>query len=92
MICTHCSKDIQPLLPIGRRDCCPLCSGDLHICLQCRFYEPGSNNDCRETRADRVVEKDRSNFCDWFEPGDGKSDEGVDRDAVKAQLDALFKK
>ncbi len=92
MICAHCAKKIEPLLPIGRRDACPLCDGDLHVCLQCRFHEPGAHNDCRETRAERVVDKERSNFCDWFEPGEGGVNGGADKDAVKAQLDALFEK
>ncbi len=52
-------------------------------------------NDCREPRADRVVEKERANFCEWFRPAErpaGKGCEGDVKARVRAQLDALFKK
>jgi hypothetical protein len=64
--CPFCGKGIELGDRIGRRETCPLCGRDLHVCLCCRFYAPGTYNDCREPQAERVVVKDRSNFCDFF--------------------------
>jgi len=52
-----------------------------------------ANNQCRESSADRVVDKERSNFCDWFKPGNGGGGpQAPSRDSLKAAADALFKK
>ncbi len=94
-LCFKCKKEVilnssgRP----GRKESCPHCSSDLHACKNCTHYELGAYNDCRENSADRVLEKDRSNFCDYFAfrneqkgatPGPSKSD------ALK-KLDDLFK-
>ncbi|NTU59971.1 MAG: hypothetical protein HGA98_02805, partial [Deltaproteobacteria bacterium] len=67
MTCARCGAAL-PAPPYGRRDTCPGCTADLHACVQCAHYSPGSYNDCREPQADRVTDKERSNFCDWFAP------------------------
>jgi hypothetical protein len=59
--------------------------------VQCVFYAPGAYNDCREPQADRVTEKERSNFCDWFEPGSGVPASAA-KDDARVKLEALFKK
>ncbi len=53
---------------VGFRDECPQCDRPLHVCLNCGFYDPAYNNQCRETQAERVVDKDRFNFCEYFRP------------------------
>jgi hypothetical protein len=55
-------------LKIERNDSCPQCDYDLHACKNCRFYDPGSYNECREDQAEWVREKDKRNYCDYFEP------------------------
>ena len=67
MICWKCKKEIPIEKPV-RGDECPLCHADLHVCKACEFYESGSHNDCRESSADMVTDKERSNFCDYFRP------------------------
>ncbi len=64
--CYHCNKSVKTSDIIGRTDTCPFCDADLHCCLNCRFHDPGSYNECAENQAERVLEKDRSNFCDYF--------------------------
>jgi hypothetical protein len=93
-ICHNCSKELTIERKVGRRDACPFCGGDLHVCLNCRFYDPGSYNDCREPQAERVVNKDRSNFCDYFEFGDrGSGKKRKDGELnPKKKLEGLFKK
>jgi hypothetical protein len=50
---------------VGRKDTCPYCLSELRCYLNCRHYNHNSYNQCRESQADRVMEKDRSNFCDF---------------------------
>ncbi|MBF0164683.1 MAG: hypothetical protein HQL97_12005 [Magnetococcales bacterium] len=57
-----------PANGFGRSDVCPSCSKDARVCLNCRFHDPGSYNECRETVAERVVDKERNNFCEDFMP------------------------
>lgn len=76
MICQVCGREIDPGDRVGRRDDCPHCSADLHACRQCRHYAPGYHNDCRENQADRVVDKETANFCDFFQPSTAQAQSG----------------
>ena len=70
------------------------CGAWLHACLNCEFYEAGLANDCREPRAERVVDKAAGNFCDWFRAGTraAGTKEKSGADAARGALDALFRK
>ncbi|MCI5066383.1 hypothetical protein MRY87_11725 [bacterium] len=94
--CVHC----QSTLPfktheaIPRRESCSNCGNDLHCCLQCDHYEPEAYNSCREPQAERVTDKERANFCDYFRLSSG-SDEAKKEGRSAAQearkkLDELF--
>ena len=65
MICWKCRKEISIEKPV-RGDECPLCHADLHVCRACEFYESGAHNDCRESSAEFVGDKEHANFCDYF--------------------------
>ena len=94
MHCFHCRHPVDlPDRSVGRRDTCPQCGYDLRCCRNCRFYEPGRENDCAEPQAERVTDKERANFCDYFRPGanpsaGGTGDDGKDR--ARRTLDDLF--
>ncbi len=77
----------------GRRPCLR-CGADLHVCLNCSFYSPGAYNECREPQAERVVDKKRSNFCDFFVFADdgGRKEGAAKKEDSRSRLDALFKK
>lgn len=66
-VCHRCRKTLTLTDHVGRREMCAFCSADLHVCMNCRFYDPGVYNACRESQAERVLVKDRSNFCDYFD-------------------------
>ncbi|MEO5968454.1 MAG: hypothetical protein ABIQ95_00885 [Bdellovibrionia bacterium] len=90
--CWNCGVDLS-VLDYGRADTCRKCGRDTKVCKGCIYSDKGSNNDCREPQAERVVEKERSNFCDYFKPSTstaGKSATG--RDEMKEAAEALFKK
>jgi hypothetical protein len=92
MKCARCNAEL-PKPPYFRNDTCPKCLADLHSCLQCGFYSPGRHNDCAEPQADRVVDKERANFCDYFRAGEvGCAAAAAQRDATLSALDKLFKK
>ena len=69
--CHACSADYDFDDPIGRSARCERCGSDLRCCNNCRFHDLSSYNDCAEPSAERVLEKDRANFCDYFSPATG---------------------
>jgi len=69
---------------------CPQCRKPTHVCRNCRFYEPGRPNDCQEPVAEPVTDKQRANFCDYFEPGSDTHHPGADAEALRAAADRLF--
>jgi hypothetical protein len=98
MVCHNCGREIKVVGKVLRKDECPHCDADVHCCKNCRHFDPGKNNQCNEPQAELVREKDRANFCDFFEPnnrvpltsrGGSKSS---DRDDVRKAFDNLFKK
>ena len=78
-------------MPAGpaRGDACPFCGSDLKVCLNCGFYDRAYHNECRETSAERVVAKDRANFCEFFEWRDSNGN-GPGEDPMK-KLKDLFR-
>jgi len=90
--CHACGAEIPAVERVGRRETCARCGAELHCCRNCRFYAPGMHNDCAENQAERVVEKTRSNFCDYFAAGGGNQAMADGRGAARTQLDNLFKK
>lgn len=75
LLCYRCGASLAALtLPLSHRDQCPECVADLHVCRMCRFYDPAVPRQCREDGAEEVKEKERPNFCDWFQPAMGVFD------------------
>ncbi|MCM0605222.1 MAG: hypothetical protein KA715_03970 [Xanthomonadaceae bacterium] len=90
MNCYSCGKTLTEL-DYRRGDTCPGCRRDTRACKNCQHYSPGLNNDCKEPSADRVVEKEKSNFCDYFLAG-APTALGKSPTDLKSAADALFKK
>lgn len=90
MICVACGSDLGRVERVGRRDACPRCEVDLHACRQCRLHDPALANACREPQAERVVDKTRSNFCDYFAPAEAVRTEVAPAAGARAALDRLF--
>lgn len=52
-----------------------------------------AHHECREPTAEWVADKERGNFCGYFEPFGGERTDAADEVAfAKAKLEALFKK
>ena len=84
--CWHCGNALQGP-DYARENRCPGCQKATHACRNCRFYAPGRANECLEPLVERVVDKERANFCDYFEPSDKISDQG-DRTSAEDLLKA----
>lgn len=91
--CYACGRELSLARTVGREETCPFCRADLHCCFNCALREEGAYNDCREPQAERVVDKGRSNFCDYFSFREGVSTTAApNRQAARDKLDALFTK
>ncbi|MCR5614078.1 hypothetical protein [Treponema sp.] len=64
-MCKKCGTPITET-SITRSSTCTTCGADLHSCINCKFYSPGSHYDCHETVDELVKDKERANFCDSF--------------------------
>ncbi len=94
--CWKCGQQLQLLTgeKVGRRESCEKCDADLHVCRNCRHFDPTSHNECRENQAEWVRFKDKNNYCDYFSPvavvgrPAGRQDPAAD---ARKKLDDLFK-
>ena len=91
--CWKCGASLEALpQPLGRREECPACRTDLHVCRLCEFHDTSVAKHCREPVADEVTDKERANFCGYFTPRPGVHRGGPDPAAAQARgdLEALF--
>ncbi len=92
MICFNCAKETGFTEFVGRRDTCQQCHSDARVCKNCAHYDPKVYNECREPTSDRVLEKNRSNFCDQFTMTTGNQSGNKTKLDPKSAAEALFKK
>lgn len=77
----------------GRSETCD-CGADWKVCLNCISYDRSVAYQCRDRRAEPVVEKHLANYCEYFElarrtyvpPAEEKSREQKARDQLKNLL------
>ncbi|HEY4414465.1 MAG TPA: hypothetical protein VGO57_02140 [Verrucomicrobiae bacterium] len=78
----------------GRGEVCMKCRADLRVCLNCQSYDPRVAQQCRERRAEPVLEKAVGNFCEYFEfirrPWVAKEIKNAREEAARANLKKLF--
>lgn len=97
LYCFNCGEKNEIADKPTRSDCCISCMADLRSCKNCEHYDANAWNECRETSAERVTEKEKANFCDYFNARIGRESlSNNENDSLKdkalADLDALFKK
>lgn len=92
IMCWFCGDNPAGFSKVSRYDVCQNCGRDLKVCKNCVFFSPGAYNDCSEPQAERITDKERSNFCEYFtykairkEVSDKKVSDS------KSAFDALFK-
>ena len=91
--CFNCQASVELAGKIGRSEVCSGCGKDLHVCRNCRFHEPQAYNACHEPQAERVIDKDRGNFCEYFSFREAGPETGRPAAApsAKEKLATLFK-
>lgn len=92
--CYKCGKhlDLSAGKDIHRSENCTSCFSSIRCCRMCEFYDTKAYNDCREPTADRIVDKEKANFCDFFKLASSSNNiEENTRSAVDI-ANALFKK
>lgn len=65
--CWSCGKKWEFSPPLGRSESCESCGWDARVCKNCRFYDVKAYRECLEEQAERVADKDKRNFCSYFE-------------------------
>lgn len=90
--CFSCGKEVILLGAVGFREECLSCQSDLHVCKNCEFYDKTAYNECRETQADRIVEKEKANYCEFFKFRMSAVAQKKEKDHLLSQAEALFKK
>ena len=94
VICFKC-KQILPFeagMKIGRSDDCTHCKASLRCCKMCRFYDPKAYNECKEPVAERILDKEQANFCEFFNLSGASSELQKEQDKIMSAAEALFKK
>lgn len=96
MLCFRCQKEIAIVGKVSRLDSCPKCHSDLHVCLNCSFYDPFAHKQCREPATEVVRDKEKANFCEYFSPSQKTAIDGLapksKSDEARNAFDNLFKK
>lgn len=88
--CYSCGKKVNLSAMVSRHDRCESCYADMRVCKMCTFYDVKAYNECREPSAERIVDKTKANFCDYFNLSSGTAQPS--KEDLWSQADALFKK
>ena len=91
LYCWNCGYEITLIDKEARADTCPSCDKDLRCCKNCRFWDPGAHNQCRENLTEYVPDREKANFCASFQERTGKLGTDDDASEAKSKLEALFK-
>jgi len=98
-LCHRCGHEVQLLSELQRTDSCRTCYSDLKCCQNCRFFDPTAHNQCREPQAEWTPDKEKANFCEFFEFREtsplgqlGLGGARSTQDRARNALDGLFKK
>ena len=77
----------------GRSETCPQCRADLRACVNCLHHDLRAAHQCRESRAEPEAEKERANFCEFFEftrRAWSGSNQNTREDSARAGLKSLL--
>ena len=94
---SQCYKCNEPLLleagkDINRFENCTKCNASIRCCSMCDFYNKSSYNECREPTSDRITDKEKANFCDFFKLSLGGNLNDNKKELALNAAEALFKK
>ena len=88
--CYSCGTELE-IDRVYRTSECPGCGKSVKVCKNCKFYEPGAQWDCRETISEPIRDKDRVNYCEYFQLAESNDRKVSTRaNAARQDLDKLF--
>ena len=97
LMCWNCGKPTGIQGKVMRSDSCVDCLADLRCCRGCRHFDPTRRFQCRENIEAPIANKEKNNFCDFFQmrnvvkkPG-GISSQQDSKEDRKKKFDDLFK-
>jgi hypothetical protein len=92
--CYNCQTELLVEIgqKIGRHDDCHKCNRGMRCCKMCQFYDINSYNECNEPLAERILDKEKVNFCDHFNLGFSSNSKIKSKEDILASAQALFKK
>ena len=88
--CYKCGEELIFDVKIQRLDTCPNCSAYLRCCRNCHWWDKNAHNQCRETKAEFIRDREAANFCSHFKFKALVDESQDEASAAKAKLDALF--
>jgi len=97
LLCWKCGKPTGIVGRVIRMDSCVECMADLRCCHGCKHFDPNSHLQCREHIATPVSNKEKNNFCDFFQPRDaikqpgGVGESAGSKEDIKKKLNDLFR-
>ncbi len=96
LLCWNCGRATGIEGKVTRVDQCTECMADLRCCRGCRHFDPHRRAQCKEPVEKPIVNKEKSNFCDFFQmrnvvkkPG-GVSTQTESKEDRKKAFDDLF--
>jgi hypothetical protein len=94
VVCFQCHTELIFIDTVGFREECTKCGSDVHVCKNCEHYDPKVYNECKETSADKVRDRDRANYCEYFRARGSASTSaaGKAKNDLLSAAEALFKK
>lgn len=92
--CWKCGADLKSVpRPFSRFAECPGCKTELHVCRMCRHYDLRYVGECSHDFADKVLVKDKANFCSHFKPSARAFEGGAgqpEKEKAQQELQSLF--
>jgi len=92
--CFKCEYPVtlEAMKDVNRYENCTKCNASIRSCMMCSFYDTSSYNDCREPTADRITDKEKANFCDFFKLSNSSHTNKNKKIETMSAAAALFKK
>ena len=96
LLCWNCGRPTGLEGGVTRSDSCPHCLADLRCCRGCRHWLPGRRFQCKEPVETNVVNKEKNNFCGFFQMRDvvkrpgGITTQTDSKDERRKRFDDLF--
>ena len=90
--CYKCSAplDLELNARVNRSEECPKCYANIHSCKMCGFYDKNAYNECKENMANRIVDKEMANFCDYYSLA-AITNNAKDASSLIEQANSIFK-